>query len=178
MKNVLLLHAWFDTPQSHWYPWLKAELEKKGYTVNIPLLPTINTGAPQLSAALKGLKRLKVLNEETIVIGHSIGCLIGMRLAEKYKFKKLILVAGWDFDDLQEEHLNFWKRKMNHEKIKNNVKEIVVITSDNDPYTTAAVANEMSKRLGAEYVLVPGAGHFTESTSGGRKEFPEILDAI
>lgn len=178
MKNVLILHAWFDTPQSHWYPWLKTELEKRDYVVNIPLLPTIDTDAPQLLAALNEIKRLKILNEKTIVIGHSIGCLIGMRLAEIYTFKKLVFVSGWDWDDLQKEHANFWETKINHEKIKQNVKEIIVVASDNDPYMTSTVSKEMSIRFGANYILVPGAGHFTESTSDGRKEFPEILNAI
>ena len=36
MKKALMLHAWRDNPKSHWYPWLKHELKKKGYTVFIP----------------------------------------------------------------------------------------------------------------------------------------------
>lgn len=60
-----------------------------------------------------------------------------MRLAEKYKFQKLVMVGVWDWDDLQTEHKSFWKTKINHEKIKRNVQKIVVVTSDNDPYVTA-----------------------------------------
>lgn len=30
MKKALILHAWYATPESDWYPWLKTELEKKG----------------------------------------------------------------------------------------------------------------------------------------------------
>lgn len=42
------------------------------------------------------------------------------------------------------------------------IKEIYCILSDNDPYITAFTAKEMSKRLGGKFILVKGAGHFTE----------------
>ena len=83
-----------------------------------------------------------------------------MRLAEKYKFAKMIIVSGWDFDDLFKAHRLFWKTKINHRKIKNNVKDIVVIQGEHDPYVTASTAEEMSKRLNAKFVLVKGLGHF------------------
>lgn len=38
MRSVSVFHCWEGTPESNWYPWLKKDLEKKGYKVNVPLL--------------------------------------------------------------------------------------------------------------------------------------------
>ena len=88
----------------------------------------------------------------------------------------MFLVAGWDFDDLTYEHRLFWKTKINHKKIKKNVKEIYCISSDNDPYTTAFTVEEMNKRLGGKFILIKGAGHFTEKD--GVKKIPDLLQYI
>lgn len=84
-----------------------------------------------------------------------------MRLAEKYSFDKLFLVASWDYNDLTAEHRLFWKTPINHALIKQHVDKIYCVSSDNDPYVTAFIAEEMSKRLGATFILVKGVGHFT-----------------
>lgn len=174
MKHALILHAWYNNPENHWYPWLEKELEKKGYTVDVPELPTMNTALPDLTQQLEVAE--KYITKETIVIGHSLGALLAMRLAEKYSYKKMILVAGWDFNDLTAEHHLFWKTPMNHAAIKKHVKGIYVISSDNDPYITAVTAEDMSKRLGGKFILIKGAGHFTKQF--GITEMPQILQLL
>lgn len=171
MKHALILHAWYNTPQNHWYPWLKKELEKKGYNVDIPDLPTMNTALPDLAKHVNVAE--KYVTGETIVIGHSLGALLGMRLAEKHDFKKLILIAGWDFNELTPEHRLYWQMPMDHAAIKSHVKNVYVVSSDNDPYVTAFTAEEMCKRLGGKFILVKGAGHFTKEF--GITKIPEIL---
>ncbi len=172
--NVLILHAWHNYPADHWYPWLSGELTKKGYSVSIPELPTMNTNLPDLEAQLPVAAAF--LKENTIVIGHSLGSLLAMRLAEKYSFGKMILVAGWDFNELTTEHRLFWKNPIDHVAIKQHVQDIYCVTSDNDPYITAITAEDMSKRLGGKYVLVKGAGHFTKSY--GVTTIPSLLSLV
>lgn len=166
-----MLISWYGAPENDWFPWLKNELEKKGYDVAVPDFATMRTDLPDMEDMLKTLK----VDKDTVVIGHSLGAVLGLRLAERQSFAKLILVSGWDFDDLTAEHRLFWPNKINHEKIKENVNEIVVIHSDNDPYITAAQAEEMcNKRLGGKFVLLHNAGHISKK-SGNRTDLPEIL---
>jgi len=162
MKKALILEAWYNKPEDHWYPWLKKELEKKGYEVLVPDLPDQRTDHPDVDKQIAFVKKLEFLDENTIVIGHSLGALLGMRLAEKYKFKRLITVSGWDYNDLCEGHKLFWKTMMDHKKIKKNVKEIVCFGSDNDPYYTKISFEDTANRLGAKFVFVKGKGHFTK----------------
>lgn len=171
MRKALILHAWHNNPGDCWYPWLKKELEKKGYKVYVPELPTMNTDLPDMKKQMEAVK--KFIDENTIIIGHSLGSVLALRLAEKIKYGKMLLFAGWDFDDLTKEHQLFWPNKIDHGKIKKNVKEICCFSSDNDPYMTASQAEEMSKRLGGKFILIKEVGHFT--TKDGKTKIPEIL---
>lgn len=176
VKTALILQGWYQKPSSNWYPWLKTELEQKGYSVYLPDLPTIHTDRIDMNAQLSFIDKLLTIDKEIIIFGHSIGCLLGMRLAEIYAYRKMFLIAGWDFDDLTESHKLFWPNKLNHEKIKQNVNEIFCFSSDNDPYMTAFTVEEMSKRLGGKFILVKGAGHFTDQF--GVNAIPELLEYI
>jgi len=174
IKKAIILHAWYSKPQDNWYPWLKEELEKKGYKVHLSELPTMNSDLPDMELLLSEIG--KIVDEETILVGHSLTCLLAMRLAERRKFKKMVLVAGWDFDDLTPEHRLFWKKKIDHQTIRKNVQEINVVHSDNDPYFTSYQAQEMSKRFGGNFTLIKGAGHFTKK--GGVEKIPQILEYL
>ncbi|MFA6519015.1 MAG: alpha/beta fold hydrolase [Candidatus Shapirobacteria bacterium] len=176
-KKALILYCWYGDSDSNWYPWLKAELEKIGYQVFVPQLPTMKTDLPDLESQLQVVEKTLVIDNKTLVIGHSLGSVLALRLAEKYKFEKMILVSGWDFNDLTPEHQKFWQNPTNHQLIKNNVKEIFYLTSDNDPYFTAFQTEEMSKRLGAKFILVNGAGHFTKDNFG-ITQIPKILELL
>ncbi len=175
-KNALILHAWYNKPEDNWYPWLAKELAAKGYHTVLPNIPSFFTDAPSLPDAMRQIESLNIINPSTIIIGHSLSCLLAMRLAEKHQYAKMILFAGWDFDDLAKEHTSFWKNKINHGAIKKNVKDVYVISSNNDPYFTVFQAEEMSKRLGATFILIKGAGHFL--TKDGATQIPKILQHI
>jgi len=175
-RKAIILHAWDSNPQDHWYPWLKKELEKRGYQVFLPNLPTMNTNFPDMELQLKTIQKSLKIDKKTIVFGHSLGALLAMRLAERKSYKKMFLVAGWDFDDLTREHRLFWPNKIDHAKIKNNVEEIYCFSSDNDPYVTAFQAREISKRLAGKFILIKGAGHFTQKY--GISKIPELLKFV
>lgn len=171
MGKILILHAWYENPKSQWYPWLKKELVNKGYEAEIPDLPTMNSDLPDLDKLLGYLERR--IDKGTIIIGHSLGGVLALRLGEKIRFKKLISVAGWDYDDLYAQHRLFWKNKIEHDSIIKNVGETVVIHSDNDPYLTALQAENMSQRLKGKFILVKDAGHFTNKD--GITKIKEII---
>ncbi len=176
MKKALILHAWYSKPENNWYFWLRDKLQKKGYKVLVPDLPTMRTNMPNMKKQLKYIKDLKFVDKDTVVIGHSLGCLLAMRLAEKQKYKTMVLVVGWDFNDLCEGHKLFWKNPINHKKIKEHVKSIYCISSDNDLYFTAVQYEDISKRLGGKLIMVKGAGHF--NTESGIKEIPQLLELL
>lgn len=176
MKKALILHAWFQAPENNWYPWLKGELEKKGYEVWLPELPTMPTKNPDMETMLEFILEKNFVNEETVVIGHSLGSVLALRLAERTKFKKGIVLAGWDYNDLTPEHQNFWVTMIDHTKIKMNVGSWVMPISDNDPYVTPFIAQEMAGRLGAKVIRVGKKGHFLAKDRV--MQVPEMLEFV
>ena len=38
-KRVFIIHGWEGFPEEGWFPWLKSELEAKGFEVFVPQLP-------------------------------------------------------------------------------------------------------------------------------------------
>lgn len=136
------------------------------------------TKSPDMETMLKFiLKEKNFVDGETVVIGHSLGSVLALRLAERTKFKMGILLAGWDYNDLTPEHQSFWKTMMDHELIKKNVPEWIAIISDNDPYVTKIIAHEMATRLGAKTVDAGPKGHFL-AKDDGVSEVREILEFV
>lgn len=176
MKNALIIHAWYDTPLDHWYPWLKKKLENKGHHVDVPDIAELRKDVPDMKNVLTLFENTTEITSNTTVVGHSIGTLIAMRLAEKHTYQNMILVAGWDFNDLTEGHRKFWETPINHAAIRKNIKKIYVVHSDNDPYFTKIQAEDMCKRLGGEFIFVAGAGHFT--AKNGITEILKLLDIV
>lgn len=63
MKKILILHAWYSRPEDNWYPWLKSKLEKSGYEVYVPDLPTQQTNLPDLKNKSLLWKRISRLTK-------------------------------------------------------------------------------------------------------------------
>lgn len=179
MKNAIILHAMGNSSEDHWYPWLKEELEKIGYEVWIPTLP--DTNDPQLSKWVPYIMKSGKFNEETVIIGHSAGasCILSVLEELNVKIAQAILVAGFSFYPGGD---GIVKPSYDWVKIQNNVKEFVIITSDNDPYghdeVRGRIMLEMLAMDGSIQILVKGQKHFTITDDPKYKEFPLLLRLI
>lgn len=97
MQNALILHGAGNNSQGNWFPWLKHELENKGYKTWVPDLP--NSATPKLKDWLKTIFSNKEwrFDKNSIIVGHSSGATLILRILEKLpnnvQIKKAILVA-------------------------------------------------------------------------------------
>lgn len=180
MKKVLILHGYGETPNHFWYPWLKEQLEKKGYQVSIPQLP--NTDNPELDKQLEFVNKNCQIDQETILVGHSSGASLILALLESSKVtvKKSILVAGYykalpvgaqDTKNIRE--------KYDWDKIKSRSKKFVFINSTNDPWgANDQQGRGMHNHLGG-MLIVNQEGHMgSEKFNQPFKEFPVLLSLI
>lgn len=155
MLNAVIFHGTGCTPESYWFPSLKLFLEKRGYHVWVPQLPEADK--PDLQKWLPKALEAKY-SEETVVIGHSAGAPLVLSVLEKIQVRvqKAILVAGY-LNDPQSKVL---QPKYDWTKIKQNVQDIVIINSDNDPWGCDDKQGlELWKHLGGTLILREGEGH-------------------
>lgn len=187
MKRIIIVHQWMAGADGDWRPWLKSELEKKGYEVLAPEMPGIDTPVIE-----KWVSKLSEIvgepNKDTYFIGHSIGCQTILRYLDAHVFKPLetvggaIFVAGWfNLKNLEDEETEKiaepWIAKpINAVKIKTILPKSALIISDNDPYDCYEENKERFEEFGSRIITISKAGHFTEED--GYAEFPEVLSEL
>ena len=91
--NYVILHGYTGRNDKNFIPWLKHELEQRGAKVQAPQLPDTDnpTEVEQVQYVLDHVQ----FDENTVLIGHSLGGLVAMRVLEKlpHKIHHLMLVA-------------------------------------------------------------------------------------
>jgi predicted alpha/beta hydrolase family esterase len=185
-KRIFIIHRWDGNPKSDWYPWIKNELEKKGFKVEIPSMP--NTSEPEINEWIEHIKKIVgKLNNKTYFIGHSIGCQAILRFLEKEnyddKIGKIVFVAGWfGLDNLESKEVEaiakpWMNSPLNFNKIKQKISKLIVFLSSNEPYGFVEKNTKIFKeKLDAKIILEKNKGHFTEDD--GIITLPEILNEI
>jgi predicted alpha/beta hydrolase family esterase len=184
MKRAVLLHGTDGSPAYSWFPWLKKELEGKGYKVWIPELPENHTPNQEKYEAY--LRSSSWDFSDNLMIGHSSGATTILNLlASEWlpEVEAAVLVgtflneralqgADWyspgQFDDL------FPEGGFDYAKIRKKASNIYFIHGANDPYCLIEDAEEAARKLGSDVKVVEGGLHL----SANRTELPEILSYI
>ena len=175
MKNAIIIHGTSNNPDSFWQPKIRDFLQKRGYKVWAPSLP--GADAPDLKTQLHYVMENGDFNEDTILIGHSAGCPLILSVLEKInvRIRKAILVAGYARrkENDQKPQL-ILQEKYNWKKIRNNVRDIIFINSDNDPWgCDHREGMYMFNHLGGTLIIRHGEGHMgSDLFNQPYKEFP------
>lgn len=182
MKNALILHGTGNDSTRNWLPWLKKELERRGYTVWVPDLP--HADKPNITTYNRFIFPKWKLNEDSILIGHSSGAvaILGIleQLPETIQVDKAILVAGFT-DDLNSDSLKeMFVKPFDYSKIKTRAKKFIFFQFDNDPYVPVWHGEKLQNFLGGELVFMKDQAHFSTTTFPGKKylQFPELLEKV
>ena len=182
MTNIFIFHGTEGYPQENWFPWLKEKLEAKGCKVFVPQFPSPAGQPASVAAWFDVLKNYEqYINEETILIGHSLGGTFTLRILEKltHPIKAAFLIGtpvgvlpilNYDRDN------SFSGFIFNWDKIKITAKQFTVYQSDNDPYVSLGNGEHLAKNLETKLTFVPNAGHF--NTKAGYSKFPDLLEKI
>lgn len=177
--KVILLHSTDGNDQSNWIPWMKQQLEKRGFEVYAPSLP--NAAYPNGEEWTEFIIQNTPfeIDNDTIIIGHSAGAaLIPMllcKLPSETKIKKAILVSsfctdlGWD--KLKDLH----NIKIDYNDVKQKCNNFIFLHSDNDPYAPLEEAQELAAKLGGKLIVIKGQGHFNLYASPKYNKFPKLL---
>jgi len=177
MDSVLICHGLGGSSRENWFPWLKKELQHLDYKVIVPDFP--NSEIPKLQEWLDTYSKLdNLFDENSIFIGHSLGCPFLLNVLEQRSkpIKVTVLVAGFtgllSDGEINTKVANFSDKTFNWELIQQHGRSFYVIHSDNDPHVPLEKAEELAKNLGTEVILIPDSGHFNNTF------FPQLLDMI
>lgn len=189
MKKAIILHGTGSTPDDNWFPWLKHELEFRGYEVFVPQLPDSST--PNRHRYDDFLRKSGWDFSDNIIVGHSSGSTTILNLLEQDWFphvKAAVFVGFFVNNDYIENNPPEWytpgqfknlfpPEGFNFAKVKEKSEHRYVIHSDNDPYCDPKLAADTAKLIGAELRIVPGGKHLSKN-SGGYIELPEIIEVL
>ena len=177
-KRAFIIHGWEAAPHDHWFPWLAAELEKCGWEARTLAMP--GSAHPEMDAWTHAVaEAVGMPDAQTVLIGHSIGAMAIMRylesLPEGTYVAGAIFVAGF-LENIDAELASFFRSPLDAERIRRTAGKIIAIASDDDQHTPEGSAELIRDQLGAELVVVPGAGHF--NAEDGCATLPQALEAI
>ena len=185
--HIYIIHGWGGYPGEGWFPWLKNELEAKGYEVTVPALP--NSANPRIENWIPALQSVVGMpTAETYFVGHSMGCQAIARYLETLPADVMVggavFVAGFfkrltgleEDPEVQAMDRHWLETPLDFSKVTPHLPRNVAIFSDNDPYVPLDNQDDFRDKLGSEIIIEHGMGHFSQST--GTFELLVALDAV
>lgn len=186
-KNAILLHGFFSknyyhdptTPSpsnAHWFPWLQKQL----------MIHDIKTDTPEVFKGYEQVWENWVteierfpINENTILIGHSMGGGALVRYLTEHPditVDSVILVAPWlNLDKVMD--TNFLDFTFNP-VIVHHARRFIILASDDDHQTIQKSTQFLKTNLpSATYIPFHAYGHFTSETMPSNT-FPELLQLV
>lgn len=186
-KKVFIVHGWDGYPEEGWFPWLKIELEKKGFEVFVPQLP--EAGTPRIYNWIPKLAEIVgAPNKDVYFVGHSMGCQTIARYLESLpkatKIGGAVFVAGFfkrltnleDDDEVRDVAKHWLETPLDLAKVEPHLGKSVAIFSDNDSYVPLDNQDDFKNKLGSKIIIEHQMGHF--SGSAGIIELPVVLESV
>ena len=166
-RNFVLLHGFNGSPEGVFFKWLKKELKMQGFGFQAPQLP--NSDKPredeQVNYVLNNIK----FDENTVLFGHSLGAVVGMKVAEKLKTKiaGLVLAGGFADHNFKDRPRPFEKTfiwKFDFEKIHKNTGFVKILSDPKDYAVPFEQGKILAKNLKGELIEHEGEKpHFTNA---------------
>lgn len=187
-KRVYIIHGWEGYPEEGWFPWLKRELEKKGFEVHVPQMP--DAGNPRIQNWVPAIAKLVgKADQNTYFVGHSMGVQTIARylelLPEKTKIGGAVFVAGFfkrltgleNDEETQSVRKHWLEAPLDLDKVKKHLKNSTAVFSDNDPYVPLDNQDDFRDKLGSKILVEHQMGHFS-GPSDNITELPIILEEL
>lgn len=176
--TVYIVHGYTSSSEAEWFPWLKRKLMDIGINVTVFDMPNPNSPvAAEWDDHLE--KKIKIRDENTYFIGHSLGCITLLRYLQKQpiniKIGGAILVSGF-IERLPNYPIldSFIKSDLDMEMLTKMVQNRCVVSAPNDTIVAYKYSCELAKQFDAKLITVENGGHFIGQESFF--EFPQLYD--
>ncbi len=172
--NYVILHGYTGRNDKNFIPWLKHELEQRGAKVQAPQLP--NTDNPTEVEQVQYVLDNVAFDENTVLVGHSLGGLVAMRVLEQlpHKIHHLMLVAPavlrqfyQGSDDIDTEtgerkrFIDHFSYDFDFDKISSQAVHKTILQDNNDSESRKPSMQYIAENIGATlYKTVANQRHF------------------
>jgi leucyl-tRNA synthetase len=172
--TYVILHGFTSSPDRPRFQYWKQELEKLGHTVIIPELP--NTNEPSEDEQVATALAATAYDENTVLVGMSLGAVVAMKVVEKLKkpISRLVLAGGFVDRNFKDKPRNFDKTfewKFDKDKIRKNAKTVQILHDINDNAISVQQLHELEKTLGIDAQKFEAE----EPHFGGKKESTVLM---
>jgi uncharacterized protein len=180
-KKAAIIHGSGGSIKRNWFQWLKNELESDGYQT---FLPQFKTPEEQSLENWRSQFEYEVgeLDNNSLLVGHSIGAVFILRILEKLKspIHTAVFVAGFtgkiDIEEFDQINASFIAEPYDWLKIKANAKNIICFSGSNDPYVPIIQGQEIADKLNVERIVIEKGGHLNDKA--GFRSFPRLIEEI
>lgn len=175
MAKVYIVHGYTASADKHWFPWLEQELAKIGvecHRLNMP-----DSSHPNPDKWLRHLEEHVTIDDETVVVGHSLGCITWLNFLVRnfLKPKGAVFVSGFyqPLPTLPEltTFSNVYAISPDCQPFKS-----YVVASLDDTVVPYQYSDDLAKHLKADYIRLPTGGHFLDRE--GYTELPIVLELV
>ncbi len=181
LMKVFIIHGYQSSPEQHWFPWLATKIEQMGSQCEIVHLQ--GSDQPDFATWRQNLEaQVHPLNEQTIIVAHSLGCISVLDyLSEALNgrlIKAIFMVAGFNekLTALPELNQFVQQAKLNDALLRFRIQQRYSLFSCNDPFVPAPLSIRFGQLLNAQMIEVKKAGHFIQSD--GLSEFPQLWEKL
>lgn len=179
-KRVIIVHGYGGDSKSHWFVWLKNELEKQGARVVVPNMPDSFSPTPKAwIAALR--ETIGDIDENTFIVAHSLGCISALRYIEgldaRERLGGVVLVGGF-YEPLSILPAldPFVAEPLQGAKLAKMIKNRVVLSAKDDKVVPTSLSENLARAIDAEFIQLPSGGHFMKDEVGDK--LPIVLELL
>ncbi len=153
--NFVLLHGYKGSPEKNFFPWLKKELENRGYKVQVPALP--NPKNPSVYDQVDYVIKTVSFDDNTVIVGHSLGSVVALKVLERINqpARKTVLIGGFtenNFVDNDNFEPNIFDWKFDVKKISKNAGFLLSMRDLTDDAVPQYQPLKLSETFGGQLV--------------------------
>lgn len=160
--KIVLIHGFKASSKTNFFPWLMDELKKQGHEVICPDLP--NPEAPDSEEWVKALlDEVGPIDDETIVLGHSLGGATALRFleaSEMYSTPRACILVSAPWMIKSEQLRGFFLSELDFDVLMWKAFKFVIIHSKDDPTIPFDHAQKYAEVLHGELIETQDNGHF------------------
>jgi len=176
--KIYLIHGYTASPDSNWFQDFKKKLENENIEICILNMP--NSQNPKLSEWINHLeKSINDINEQTIFVGHSLGCVTILNFlnnSNATKIKGLFLVSGFVESSPISALNEFVKPPLNYNYLKQLTPNNIAISAIDDDIIPYEYSKTMAEKLNASFTLLKEGKHFIDRDNF--TEFPFLIEEV